>query len=170
MGLGSNLSPGPMTSTSKTQGSIFSIGLGWQTQAQSHHGLNQARHQTKAPSQPKASLSIRAASSGEASTNNDVEERGRDGGTETVGMHGFRSHGAGRWTSPLMAPSTTLPEQSKRTASRPPSTAWREAPRTEVAALNPKNRSDEVCEEWKACLAVAHFPATEEDSRAWRCG
>ena len=85
-------------------------------------------------------------------------------------MHGFRSHGAGRWTSPLMAPSTTPREQSKRTASRPPSTAWREAPRTEAAAQNPKNSSGEVCEEWKACLAAARFLATEEDSRAWRCG
>ncbi|WJZ98707.1 hypothetical protein VitviT2T_017217 [Vitis vinifera] len=95
----------------------FGSGLQIQTQAQSLHGQHQARHQHKAP------LSIWATPSGEASTGNDVEERGRGGGAETVELHGFRSHGTNRWTSPQMAPSTTPQEQAKRTVSRPPSTA-----------------------------------------------
>ena len=42
-------------------------------------------------------------------------------------------------------------------------------PRAETAAPNPEGGSDEVRGEWKACLAAARSPATEEDLRAWRC-
>ena len=42
-------------------------------------------------------------------------------------------------------------------------------PRAGTAAPNPKGGSGEVRGEWKACLAAARSPATEEDSRACRC-
>ena len=76
------------------------------SQAQGPSWASPSPSPTQTPSQPKASFSIWAAPSGEASTSCDVKETGRDGGfkggAETVEVYDSRSHGTSRWITSLM--------------------------------------------------------------------